>query len=195
VQGASSPIGPMQRELVVRAQRGDLEAFSSMTLACSDRLFAVARLILRADDRAADAVQDALLQAWLDIRGLKDPDRFDAWVYRLLVRACYRSAGDHRRRAVTEIEIAPWHTPATPDSQQQVALEDCLARSFERLSREQRAVVVLHHYAGLSLVEAAAALQIPLGTMQSRLSRALRAMRAAIEADERLTELAEVAVP
>jgi RNA polymerase sigma-70 factor (ECF subfamily) len=185
----------MQRELVVRAQHGDLEAFSAMTVACSDRLFAIARLILRSDDRAADAVQDALVRAWLDIRGLKDPDRFDAWVYRLLVRACYRSAGEHRRRAVTEIDLDALSGPTTPDPQRHVALQDQLARGFERLSREQRAVIVLHHYAGLSLAEAAAVLQIPLGTMQSRLSRALRAMRAAIEADERLTELAEVAVP
>jgi RNA polymerase sigma factor (sigma-70 family) len=184
----------MQRELVVRAQRGDLEAFSAMTIACSDRLFAIARLILRNDDRASDAVQDALLQAWLDLRGLKDPDRFDAWVYRLLVRACYRSASEHRRRDVTEIDLGPMHGPATSDAQRQVALQDQLSRAFERLSREQRAVIVLHHYAGLSMVEAAAVLQIPLGTMQSRLSRALQIMRAALEADDRLTGLAEVSV-
>jgi RNA polymerase sigma factor (sigma-70 family) len=182
----------MQRELVVRAQHGDLEAFSAMTVACSDRLFAIARLILRSDDRAADAVQDALVRAWLDIRGLKDPDRFDAWVYRLLVRACYRSAGEHRRRAVTEIDLDSLSGPTTPDAQRHVALQDQLARGFERLSREQRAVIVLHHYAGLSLAEAAAVLEIPLGTMQSRLNRALHAMRAALEADERPAELAEV---
>lgn len=182
----------MRRELVLRAQQGDVEAFSVMTVACSDRLYAIARLILRHDDRAFDAVQDALLQAWLDLRGLKDPDRFDAWVYRLLVRACYRSAGEHRRREVVEIDLGPLTGSATPDAQRHVALQDQLARGFERLSREQRAVIVLHHYAGLSLAEAATVLQIPLGTMQSRLSRALRAMRAAIEADERVLELAEL---
>ena len=82
----------MQRDLVVRAQRGDLDAFSALTAGTTDRLFGAARLILRDDEHAADAVQDALLQAWLDIRGLRDPDRFDAWLHRLLVRACYRAA-------------------------------------------------------------------------------------------------------
>jgi RNA polymerase sigma-70 factor, ECF subfamily len=177
---------PMPRDLVLRAQQGDAEAFAAMTRLCSDRLYAIARLILRDEDRALDAVQDALLRAWLDIRGLRDPDRFDAWLYRLLVRACYRAAGEHRRRAVTEIDLGPNAGPTTPDAQRQTAIRDQLSRGFERLSREQRAVVVLHHYAGLSLAEAAAILQIPLGTMQSRLSRALQTMRAAIEADDRV---------
>ena len=86
----------MQRELVIRAQGGDVEAFSTLTAGRSGRLLAAARLILRQDDRAADAVQDALLQAWIDLRSLRDPDRFDAWLHRLLVRACYRAAGRHR---------------------------------------------------------------------------------------------------
>ena len=88
----------MQRDLVVRAQGGDLEAFSALTAGRTSRLFAVARLILRHDEQAADAVQDALLQAWLDLRGLRDPDRFDAWLHRLLVRACYRAARRRRDR-------------------------------------------------------------------------------------------------
>lgn len=122
-----------------------------MTAATTDRLFGAARLILRDDERAADAVQDALLQAWLDLRGLRDPDRFDAWLHRLLVRATPE--------------------PMTPDAQRAVALRDQLDRGFRRLSPEQRAVIVLHHYLGLSLAESAEALAIPLGTMQSRLSR------------------------
>lgn len=186
VADRSELVGRVQRDLVLRAQRGDLEAFSAITVACSSRLYAVAHLILRYEDRASDAVQDALLQAWIDIRGLRDPDRFDAWIYRLLVRACYRAAGQQRRRDVREIEIGPWAGPATPDGQRLTVLRDQLARGFERLSRDQRAVIVLHHYAGLTLAEAANVLGIPLGTMQSRLNRALLAMRAALEADDRI---------
>ena len=88
----------MQQDLVVRAQGGDLDAFSELTAGRTGRLYAAARLILRDDERAADAVQDALLQAWLDLRGLRDPERFDAWLHRLLVRACYRAAKRHRSR-------------------------------------------------------------------------------------------------
>ncbi len=175
----------MQRELVVRAQEGDLDAFSALTADRTDRLFAVARLILRHDDQAADAVQDALLQAWLDLRALRDPERFDAWLHRLLVRACYRAARRRREREVVELKLTLTANPVTPDAQRTVAARDQLDRGFRRLSAEQRAVIVLHHYLGLSLVESAEVLAIPLGTMQSRLSRATQAMRAALEADER----------
>jgi RNA polymerase sigma-70 factor (ECF subfamily) len=175
----------MQRDLVVRAQEGDLDAFSELTVGRTDRLYAAARLILRDDDRAADAVQDALLGAWLDLRGLRDPERFDAWLHRLLVRACYRAARRGRSREIVELKLASSSDTVTPDAQRAVAVRDQLDRGFRRLSAEQRAVIVLHHYLGLSLVEAAEVLAIPLGTMQSRLSRATQAMRAALEADDR----------
>ena len=175
----------MQRDLVIRAQGGDLDAFSALTAGPTNRLFAAARLILRDDEEAADAVQDALLQAWLDLRGLLEPDRFDAWLHRLLVRACYRAARRRRTRSVVEIHLATSAEPATDDAHRSLAVRDQLERGFRRLSPEQRAVIVLHHYLGLSLAESAEVLAIPLGTMQSRLSRATRAMRAALEADER----------
>jgi RNA polymerase sigma-70 factor (ECF subfamily) len=175
----------MQRDLVVGAQGGDLDAFSALTAGRTGRLFAVARLILRHDELAADAVQDTLLQAWVDLRGLRDPDRFDAWLHRMLVRACYRAAKRRRNREITEITLDPMHEPAAPDAQRGLAVRDQLDRGFRRLSPEQRAVIVLHHYLGLSLAESAEILGIPLGTMQSRLSRAMQAMRAALDADDR----------
>jgi RNA polymerase sigma-70 factor (ECF subfamily) len=175
----------MQRDLVVRAQRGDLDAFSALTAGTANRLFGAARLILRDDERAADAVQDALLQAWLDVRGLRDPDRFDAWLHRLLVRGCYRAAKRSRQREVVELPLDATLEPMTPDAQRTVAVRDQLDRGFRRLSPEQRTAIVLRHYLGLSLAESAEALAIPLGTMQSRLSRATQAMRAALDADER----------
>jgi RNA polymerase sigma-70 factor (ECF subfamily) len=175
----------MQRDLVVRAQGGELDAFSALTAGTTNRLFGAARLILRDEEHAADAVQDALLQAWLDVRGLRDPDRFDAWLHRLLVRACYRAAKRSRHREVVELALDSTLEPTTPDAQRAVAVRDQLDRAFRRLSPEQRAVIVLHHYLGLSLAESAEALAIPLGTMQSRLSRATQAMRAALDADER----------
>jgi RNA polymerase sigma-70 factor (ECF subfamily) len=180
-------VGRMQRDLVVRAQGGDVDAFSALTAGVTSRLYAAARLILRHDELAADAVQDALLLAWRDLRGLRDPDRFDAWLHRLLVRTCYRAARRRRDREVVELKVAMTHESATVDAQRAVALHDQLDRAFRRLSPEQRAVIVLHHYLGMSLVESAGVLAIPLGTMQSRLSRATQVMRAALEADDRPT--------
>ena len=148
-------------------------------------MFSVARLILRDSERAEDAVQDALIRAWQDLRGLRDPNRFDAWLHRLLVRACYRAAERNRRHAAVELDDARLHGGSGGDPQGPVAVRDQLERGFRRLSHEHRAVIVLHHYLGLSLRDAADVLDIPLGTMQSRLSRALLVMRAALEADER----------
>ena len=183
----------MQVELVVKAQGGEVEAFSTLTASRTNRLYAAARLILRDDEAAADAVQDALLQAWLDIRGLRDPDRFDAWLHRLLVRACYRAARRGRRRDVVELKVETFPDAASPDAQGGLALRDQLERGFRRLSADQRSVIVLRHYLGLSLNEAADVLGIPLGTMQSRLNRATQAMRAALEADDRPALAREVA--
>lgn len=177
----------MQEDLVVRAQHGDADAFAALTAPRRGRLLATARLILREEDRASDAVQDALLQAWVDLRSVRDPERFDAWLHRLLVRACHRAARQVRVRSVAEIGMAGTPEPATRESQQDVLVRDQLERAFRRLSPEHRTILVLRHYLGLSQVETADILGVPLGTVQSRLDRATRAMRASLEADDRLS--------
>ena len=174
----------IQRELVERAQQGDLDAFSALTVGRTNRLYQVARLILRDGSLAEDVVQDSLVRAWQDLRGLRDPDKFDAWLHRLLVRACYRVAARHRQRARIEVEIVDVSRPEPGSLAGDVERRDQLARGFERLTPDQRTVIVLHHYLGLTLAESAEVLGIPLGTMQSRLFRALRTMRAALEADD-----------
>src|SRR6188472_2104640 len=97
----------MQRQLVERALRGDADAFSSLVDASLDRQYTVASLILRDGDRAQDAVQEALVSAWRDLRSLRDPGAWDAWLYRLTVRACYRLARTDRRRTVVELHVMP----------------------------------------------------------------------------------------
>jgi RNA polymerase sigma factor (sigma-70 family) len=175
----------IQRELVERAQQGDLDAFSALTVGRTNRLYQAARLILRDGALAEDVVQDSLVRAWQDIRGLRDPDRFDAWLHRLLVRACYRVAARQRQRARIEVDVVDVSRPEPTNLASEVETRDLLARGFERLTADQRTVIVLHHYLGFTLAESAEVLGIPLGTMQSRLFRALRTMRAALEADDR----------
>jgi RNA polymerase sigma-70 factor (ECF subfamily) len=126
--------------------------------------------------------------AWRDLSALRDPDRFEAWLHRLLVRACLREARRGRRRWTIEQEVRP-AKPADPDPAVDLADRDELARGFARLDRDQRTVIVLHHYLGLTLDEIAQAVAVPPGTVRSRLHRATRAMRAAIEADARLTPI------
>ena len=184
----------MQRDLVLRAKTGDHAAFTALAADAIDRLHRTARLILRDSDRASDAVQDALLSAWLDIRAVRDPDRFDAWLNKLLVRACYRVAARERRRQLTEIHVEGLDAPGPHDTQGIHALRDQLERGFRRLTPEQRAVLVLHHWLGLPDQEAASVLGIPLGTYKSRLSRATIALRAAVDADDRGPAMASESV-
>jgi len=175
----------MQRELVIRASSGDHDAFEALAAAAIDRLHRTARLILRSDDKAADAVQESLTAAWLHIRAVRDPDRFDAWLKRLLIHACYREARRARDRALVEIHVAAPDVGGVRDAQELTAVRDQLERGFRRLTPEQRAVLVVHHYLGLPDAEAAVVLDIAVGTYKSRLSRASAALRASLDADER----------
>ena len=176
----------MRRDLVERAMAGDHGAFSELARTSIGRLYAAARLILRDDQRAEDATQDAFVAAWRDLSALRDPDRFDAWLHRLLIRACYREAGRGRRRWALELEVRT--TPGSaPDPATDLADRDQLERGFRRLDADQRTILVLHYYLGLTLDEIADALAIPPGTVRSRLHRATLAMRAALVADARPT--------
>jgi RNA polymerase sigma-70 factor (ECF subfamily) len=180
----------MQNDLVVRASAGDHAAFSQLAAAAMGGLYRIAHLILRDGDLANDAVQNALIAAWRDIRGLRDPNRFDAWLHRLTVRACYRMARMERHRAVTEVQLMPMHdTGSRDDDQRLLAVRDQLERGFRRLSAEERAVLVLHYYLDLPLAEAADMMGMPLGTMKSRLNRATSALRAALDAQDRASAL------
>jgi len=172
----------MDPELVIRAQRGDGEAFASLAVACGDRLHAIAHRILRDVDLAEDATQQALLAIWQNLPRLRDPARFDAWSYRLLVNACY---DEGRRRGTWIPNLVLHEAVSAPDAIGQVHDRDQLEQGFRRLSIDHRAVVVLHTYAGLSLDEIADALGTRPGTIRSRLHYAVRAMRAALDADER----------
>ena len=179
----------MSHDLVLRARNGDHEAFTALVAASFDGLFRLARLILRDDELAADAVQNALLSAWLHIRAVRNPERFEAWLRRLVVRACYRESSQSRRVRAIEVRHIALDHPESDDVQAPLAIRDQLDRGFLRLSRQQRAVLVAHYYLDLTDSEAASALDIPIGTYKSRLNRAATALRAAIEADARTPNL------
>src|SRR6476620_5910400 len=168
----------MTRDLVERARKGDHDAFAELAGAAISRLDATAWLMLRDADRATDAVQNALVRAWRDLPTLRDPDRFDAWLRRLVVNACIDEIRRLRRHHL-DVDITDLSNPPS------IADRDQLERGFRKLEPEERAVIVLHHYLDLPLPEVAATLGIPLGTTKSRLYRGLREMRAALDADAR----------
>jgi RNA polymerase sigma-70 factor (ECF subfamily) len=170
---------------VERARGGDHDAFAVLARAAIARLDAAARLILRDRELARDAVQDAFIRAWRDLPGLRDPERFDAWLYRLTVHACLDLAR-RRRRRVHEVALSPIVTGFEADASTRVADRELLDEALRRLEPEWRAVVVLHYYLGMPLPDVAAALRIPLGTAKSRLHRSLGMLRSSIvDADGR----------
>jgi RNA polymerase sigma-70 factor (ECF subfamily) len=163
---------------------GDHEAFTSLVGASVGRLYAIANMVLRDQDLAQDAVQEALVSAWRDLGALRDPDAWDAWLYRLTVWACYRQARKNRRRTFVESRILlHWQSEPAPDVAHQIAERDRLERQLGRLPIEQRAVIVVHFYLGRPLTEAAAILDIPVGTAKARLYRGLQALREAMSAE------------
>jgi RNA polymerase sigma-70 factor (ECF subfamily) len=164
---------------------GDRGAFDDLTRASIGRLYGIARLILRDPERAADATQEALVAAWRDLSALRDPNRFEAWLHRLLVRACHRDARRERRRRRVEIHDVSMVDRPGQDDLRAFLLQDQLDRAFSRLGIEERAVIVLHHVEGFTLPAIAELLGVPVGTTKSRLHRGLQSMRATIDADGR----------
>jgi RNA polymerase sigma-70 factor, ECF subfamily len=168
----------MQRQLVERAIAGDFEAFEALVNGSATRQYSIASLILRDPDRAHDAVQDALVAAWRGLSALRDPDAWDSWLNRLTVRACYAAAKRHRRRSLIELPASPdFDLASGEDAAGDLAERDRLERKLGTVPIEQRAVLVLHFYAGLPLPEVAVVLGIPSGTTRSRLHRGLEALR------------------
>jgi RNA polymerase sigma-70 factor (ECF subfamily) len=185
VDAAGGSVGKerlVQRELVVQAQRGDAEAFGILAGDSIDRLHGVAYRILRDADAADDATQRALIDAWDHLDSLRDPARFDAWTYRLVVNAAYKEIRSERsqRDRVRLIRVAG---SAADDPADEVAEREALEDAFQELSAEHRAVLVLHHYADLPLTEIAEILGVPVGTVGSRLHHAARRLRAVLERD------------
>ena len=173
----------MDRELVERAQAGDESAFADLAARIGDRMYATAQHILQDSGRAEDAVQQAMMSIWRHLPRLEDPDRFTAWAYRIVVRAAY---GEVRRRRFTLVGPGPIEQRTSgSDHTASVADREQLERGFRALSVEHRTVLVMKHYSGLSNAEIAEALDIPEGTVRSRLYHGMQALRGALEADAR----------
>jgi RNA polymerase sigma-70 factor (ECF subfamily) len=182
---AAGSSGDAVREFVVRAQGGDRDAFSELVAVTVGRLTAVARMILRDEYAAQDAVQEAYVRAWRSLPGLRDPDAFDGWIRQVLVRQCYEAGRRRKRAGTSEIRLTPDAEPVIHGAEWAVGVHDQLERGLARIPTEQRVAIVLVYYLDLPLADAAQAMGVPVGTAKSRVSRAIQALRAAIDADDR----------
>ena len=179
----------MNLALVEAARSGDEEAFASIARSVADRLFVVAHRILRDVGRAEDAVQQSLVTAWRELPALRDSERFEAWLHRILVHACYAEAKRASRWSANVVAL-PVDGPAMRDTTLDIDTRDALDRGFRRLPTDQRAAFVLHHYLGWSVAEIADSLGVPRETIKSRLRYATSTLRAALDADSRTTSTA-----
>jgi len=169
----------MDRELLVRARAGDREAFEQIVLAKGETLFRTALAILGKEADARDATQEAFINAWRGVAFLKDLDRFDAWMGRILINECRQTL--RKRGRIHEI---PLETEASSDvlaTDSPIGGPTDFDSAFDRLTFDQRAMLVLHHLHGYGVDEMAAWLGIPAGTVKWQLSRARRALAAQMD--------------
>lgn len=179
----------MSRDVVARARAGDHAAFAVLAEGLIDRLYRIARNVLRDAALAEDVVQETLLEAWRSLPGLRDDDRFEAWTHRILMRSCIR-AGSHRgRRSVIEIHVDDLDAVAPGREHGTVDLRDELERGFARIDVQKRALLVMHYALGFTAEEIGDLIGIPAATVRTRMHRAVREMRSALEADARTTTL------
>ncbi len=172
----------MRTRLIEQAREGDERAFADLVDLDGDRCYAIAYRILRDVERAQDAVQQAFLLAWRELPRLRDPERFEVWLHRLVINACYEEFRRYRRWSAN-VQALPVDGPAAEDETVSIDERDALERAFRKLSPEHRAVVVLHHHAGLPLASIAEVAGVPLGTVKSRLHYATRILRGTLATD------------
>jgi RNA polymerase sigma-70 factor (ECF subfamily) len=181
----------MERGAVELAIRGDRRAFEVLATQAIDRLFGAAFLILHDRTLAEDAVQETLIRTWRDLPRLRDPDRFDAWIHRVLAHACLDLARHERQQRHT-VELPDFLADdGTPE--EDIAARDAIGRGLSRLTQRERTTLVLRFFLRLSVPEIADAMGIPEGTAKSRLHHAQQAMRAAVDADSRIALRGELA--
>jgi RNA polymerase sigma-70 factor, ECF subfamily len=182
-----------EQTLIRAAQRGDLEAFNQLVLLYQDFLFRIALNILHDEDAAADAVQQALLSAFRNLRGFRGGS-IRSWLGRIVVNASYDGfRRDARARSLPlemfnqddeEMEPAAWLADPGPSPEAQAEtgeLLDAIQTSLENLPEQYRLALVLVDVEGLSYDEAAAALDVPKGTIKSRLARARNTLRTLLQ--------------
>lgn len=171
-------------EMVREASEGRAEAFEALVHRYGSDMYRLARAIVGPDD-ASDVAQEAFVAAWRDLPRLRQPERFEPWLRKIVVNRSRNALRARRRRPTEPLENMPDREPATPgaDFRDAVHARDTLEAAFNQLSADHRAAVVLHYGIDLSIRDTAEAMGVAVGTAKSRLHTALGRLRAVLEAD------------
>jgi RNA polymerase sigma-70 factor (ECF subfamily) len=176
--------------IVGRAQAGEAAAFEALVAPRLERLMRLALSILQNDADASDVVQDACLRAWRELPRLREPARFEAWLWQIVINACRSALRTRRRTHVREIAVETMPAgfefvqPGRALAEDLSAI-DMVNRAFRRLDPEKRAILVLHHVEERPILEIAGLLAIPEGTVKWRLFSARQALERALKAEQR----------
>jgi RNA polymerase sigma factor (sigma-70 family) len=170
--------------LAAAARTGDRKAFAQLVRRWDPKLRAHAWRLLGESDGAGEAVQDAWTEIVRGLGRLTDPVAFPAWAYRIVSRRCTRLIGAAQARRRLEQAVAVEPAPEPEPSGAEEGDGERLRRAIAALPPAQRAAIALHHFEELSIAETAVALDVPAGTVKTRLMHARRKLRAALEGDE-----------
>ena len=167
---------------VVSAQAGDRDAWNRLAQRWEGRLIAHPRRLLRDPDAAQDAAQIAWGEIVRGLKGLHDARAFPAWAYRITSRACAHRIRDAvQERALKQAFASePLDQAAEPD---EPSAMDALQAAIRQLPAGERAAIALYHFEELRVAEVAVALDVPVGTVKTRLMHARRKLRAILEGE------------
>ena len=194
-------MGRSDEELVEACQAGESSAFDVLVARWEDKIRGAAYRLLGSEKEARDATQEAFLKAYRGLPAFKQEARFSSWLYQIAINLCRDRLRRRKGRTMVSLEaleeegpVIAGREPAALDLVQQLDLRRAVRRAIGELSEEQREVVILKEYQGLTFLEIAQALDLPISTVKTRLYRGLGQLRLRLE-DEGIRDAAALLVP
>jgi len=181
-------MGRSDEELVEACQAGEASAFDVLVARWEDKIRGAAYRFLGSEEEARDVAQEAFLKAYRALGGFKREARFSSWLYQIATNLCRDRLRRRRTRAAVSIEeleetgpVIVETRPGAHERLQQMDLARVVRRAVHALAEEQREVVILKEYQGLTFQEIAQALDLPVSTVKTRLYRGLGQLRLQLE--------------
>jgi len=181
-------MGRSDEELIEACRAGETSAFDVLVGRWEDRIRGAAYRVLGSEDEARDVAQEAFLKAYRGLAGFKQEARFSSWLYQIALNLCRDRLRRRKTRATVSLdemeEAGPVMAETRPGAHERLVeldLAHTVRRAIEALPEEQREVVILKEYEGLTFLEIAQALEVPVSTVKTRLYRGLGQLRLRLE--------------